>query len=146
MLSKFDLKKVAKKLLRKRPMSESLEIMHPKRDWSIGVLVALLMVLSITVWAGSTYLETRTAASADEIAAEVESVVYRETNVTEALRIRAERRTAVNYFLENAAPIVTEEETSTTTPDAVDDEEGDDSVTNNIDGTEEIATSSEEVE
>ena len=120
--------------------------MHPKRDWSIGVLVALLMVLSITVWAGSTYLETRTAASADEIAAEVESVVYRETNVTEALRIRAERRTAVNYFLENAAPIVTEEETSTTTPDAVDDEEGDDSVTNNIDGTEEIATSSEEVE
>lgn len=131
MLNKDDLKKVAKKIILTHQGRRSLEIMHPKRDWLIGVCACLLLVLATTVWSGVTYIEVRSLTEGEAVVTETEAVVYRESHVQEALRILAERAVVIESIVPNSAAavpaasvasstasstgVVVEEESATTT-------------------------------
>lgn len=82
------------------------QIMHPEREWLIGIFLALLIFVSATAWSLAVYLTNRNAAAVMPTEEQSESVVYRESMVEEAL-LRLEKR---GTMLASLLPRTTESE------------------------------------
>ena len=106
MLNKEDIKKLAKKIFHQGRGRRSVHIMHPERDWMMGVFAAIVLILGTTVWSGINYLQVRDLIRNGVLVETEATVVYRGTVVDEALSIRDERDAVVQSFV--ALPSVEE--------------------------------------
>ncbi len=86
------------------------QIMHPEREWGIGIFLAVLIFILSATWSLSLYIENRNAAAHMQTEEQPESVVYRESQVEEALARLKERTTTLNSLLPRADEIVEIEE------------------------------------
>lgn len=92
MIENTFVKKVVQGILRNRKQSIlDRSIMHPYREWFIGLLAALCVVGVSTVWGVSTYLEFSNVSVGGESTPE-ENLVYRESLVETALDDFTKRR------------------------------------------------------
>ena len=98
MLSKDEIRKLAKRVVRHQQGRRTHQIMHPERDWLIGVAIAIFIVVASAVWSGSKYVETREIISVGVTAEAEDAAVYRESNVKTALEIASTRM----YLAENS--------------------------------------------
>lgn len=115
MLSKVDIKKLAKKLWHVQRGKRSYHIMHPERDWLIGVMVAVLLVLGTATWSAVRYVDIRQTIS-NGVSVEAEgAVVYRESNVATALEIAESRQAVINKFVASQPQPEPEPEVATST-------------------------------
>lgn len=85
------------------------QIMHPERDWPIGIFIAILIFIATGVWSLTLYLENRNASVVTQTEEQSESVVYRESMVEEALGRLEERAAKLASLLPRTAEPVIEE-------------------------------------
>jgi hypothetical protein len=99
---------IIKSINRQRRGLRDPQIMHPEREWLIGMVLALSIFVLTATWSMTVYLKNRNASTQIEAEQQSESVVYRETMVAEALA-RLEKRTAeLNTLLEQGGSGVVE--------------------------------------
>jgi len=90
MIEKKLVKKIVDNILHKEDRGFDRSIMHPKREWFIGLFVGLIMLIIGGWWNVSTYMQYReVSVGSDEVMAGV--VVYRESLVKAALSDFSER-------------------------------------------------------
>lgn len=108
------------------------QIMHPEREWLIGISIAVTIFILSGAWSLTLYLKNRNVSSDIQMGEQSEVVVYRESMVNEALGRLDERKAELDALL-GKEPIVETppEELEEIAPPAED---------------ENIATSSEEAE
>ncbi len=68
---------------------KSFKIMHPHREWGVGLLVAVLIFAASSFWSAKTYLEYRDVSFAEEEGSVAAAPVYRATLVENAFDIFA---------------------------------------------------------
>jgi hypothetical protein len=101
MKTKADLKKIARQIWHHHQgnVPKKPSIMHPKREWFIGLLVAAVSVVLVGSWSGRTYVENR-ALVTDGVAVDTpDQVFYTAEAVEEALEIIAARSAVVSDFI-----------------------------------------------
>jgi hypothetical protein len=118
MKNRFTFTKLTKHLLRSQRGAREKKLVHPRREWSIGVLIALLIMAASASWSALTYVQYQEVELNQSSASESEVVVYRESLVEAALAIYDERETRLEQLLSGvrSEPVVDEvTETATTT-------------------------------
>jgi len=55
----LQIKQIARKLFKAKTGAVHVKILHPKRDWFLGVGIAACIVVGITIWNGYTYFSNR---------------------------------------------------------------------------------------
>lgn len=86
------IKQMTKKLFKASAGSSHVKTLHPKRDWLIGIGIAVCIVIGITTWNGYTYLENRDGGSTD-VEVEIANPRYQAALVEEALGVFATKAT-----------------------------------------------------
>lgn len=109
------------KFLKKKSALRDPQLMHPDREWAIGLCVAVLIFSVCGLWSIHSYLKNR-AATALPVEDSSGKTVYRESVVKEALSKMNERKETFETLTSevNPTPIVELEEIATTTPPEVD--------------------------
>jgi len=77
------------------------QLIHPSREWGIGLTVALLLFIAGTVWSVQIYQTFKSATVQDISLTEGETVVYRASLVEAALTAYDERVATHTQFLKN---------------------------------------------
>ena len=110
MKTKADFKKIARKIWHRHQgkTMRSPSIMHPEREWLIGLSFALVGVVAIALWSAFTYIENRQAIESGLVVEAPDTAVYAESIVTEALTIVGERAQVVTAFSQTSVPVVEE--------------------------------------
>lgn len=101
------LKTAAAGLFKAKQSAVRTNQLHPKRDWLIGIGIALLIVVALAGWNTFSYLENRNGGNPDDITIETTPPVYNAAWVEQAHTIVAERA-AVFAALEGQASITNE--------------------------------------
>jgi hypothetical protein len=83
-------KKIAQRIWSGRLGNQTKQIMHPWRDWYIGILLCLVTISLIGGWSAQFYLTYRNF-SVDTEAVSTQVTLYRESFVLEALTIHADK-------------------------------------------------------
>jgi hypothetical protein len=91
MIDKKDIKKFARELVKFDKGIKNPKLMHPSRDWQIGILSGVVLLSGVTLWNLDTYFEYREDNSISQTEEVTDSVVYRETLVKSALDSYQER-------------------------------------------------------
>lgn len=110
-----DMKKLAAKLLRHQRGMRSYSIMHPERDWMIGVAATIIFIILIATWSAVVYQRNRSAINEDYQIEGETPVVYRASMVKDALAIFSEREAVVAQIVGEVKSLP--EEIATTTED-----------------------------
>lgn len=113
---------MAKRLLHPQRDLRKPEIMHPARDWIIGLLTALLIFIAGAAWSTHVYLKYRDLSVEETSNVSTEVVVYRESLVKAALDEFAGRVTEHQRLLQaqqhsnsvGVKPVVAAEEATST--------------------------------
>jgi hypothetical protein len=84
MQNKDIFKSLLKKLERQKKGLSDPRIMHPEREWAIGIVAMILVFLGSAYWSSQVYLKNRNVTSAEVPTDEV--VVYKEGIVTDVLK------------------------------------------------------------
>lgn len=106
MMNSSDFKKIAKKIIKRQRGLRDIQIMHPAREWHLGMLVALLLVLGSVILSASTYYKNKQTDITAVSTSEVETVVYRETMVEAALENLAERDSVRKALISESVPVI----------------------------------------
>jgi hypothetical protein len=91
MINKNEFSKMAKHIFKKGQRSQNPKIIHPSRDWIIGVLFALVVFGVSTGWSAHTYLQYRDVSITYDNTNDSEVIVYRESMVKKAIEIFTNR-------------------------------------------------------
>lgn len=84
MINRNEFTKIAKKILGSNKQLRTPEIMHPNREWSLGLFVAIMIFCGTAFWSAQTYKAYQNT-SVDLSDKNEESAVYRELLVKAAL-------------------------------------------------------------
>lgn len=131
MKNKNQFTQMAKRILHSSDNMRSPQLMHPKREWFIGLCVAVVFLGAAISWSVVTYLEYQDIAINSENTEEVDVVAYRESLVEASLEEFEERSSTYNELL-------TEAKSQTTTQrelDAIEVTEGDAPTASSTDAT-----------
>ena len=130
MIHKKDILKIAKKVLRKQKGLRDHQLIHPAREWLIGILLGLGCFTVIAWGSVATYITYSNVTVTGTTDVEAEKVVYRAELVDAALKVFGEREKNYTELLENRVSVLPVEtipveslssvETPTTTPESVD--------------------------
>jgi hypothetical protein len=123
MINKTLFTQMARKVFRHERGLRDPHIMHPEREWLIGLLVMVLIFVAGAGWSAQIYLKNKNV-SADQTTVNDGETVYREPQVKEALRIAGERENELSELLGVAPAAPTPKEdlattTATTTEEVV---------------------------
>lgn len=91
MIDKKEFKKMAKKILKSDRGVQNPKLMHPAREWGIGVILGFLILAASAAWSASTYISYRSSSNISSSDVDSEVVVYRALQVETALKTFAER-------------------------------------------------------
>jgi hypothetical protein len=121
MMNKNTFAQIAQRIAKPERGFRQSHLIHPAREWSIGLVVATLLFVVSAVWSAHLYMTYRdiSVQEADPFAEEV--VVYRESLVEGALLKFTERAERHNEFINKAVPEMEENEevTAATTTETV---------------------------
>lgn len=98
MKNKQKIKEIAKKILKSQKGIRSPQIMHPTREWLVGLLIAIIIFGSSAIWSVFMYREYKNVSITDG-GANTETIVYRESLVNAALQEFSERQKKHNDLL-----------------------------------------------
>ena len=118
MINKKDITEIAKKMMRKHQGLRDPQIIHPRRDWIIGVFLSLVAFAGIAWWSGVSYLNYSNISVIESVELADTSVVYKEGQVNAALELFKEQTDNYNQLLQNRVryvPTIVEEEVVATT-------------------------------
>ena len=119
MMNRQDFTNLARRIFRPQTGMGTPRAMYPAREWTIGLLVAVIIIVGSALWSAQTYLKYQDA-SVTEVGVEVETVVYRKSLVEDALKEFDQRKMDLDLLLQNHKPVVQEEisiNETTTTPE-----------------------------
>jgi hypothetical protein len=91
MINKQEFKKMAKDIFKVSKGIQNPQLVHPRREWFIGLFIGLIILGSTIVWSGNRYLFYRNLAVSENVSGKQDIPVYRETLVKEALNSYSER-------------------------------------------------------
>lgn len=105
--------------LKRSPGSlRSPQIMHPQREWVIGVVVGAVILLTLTSWSAATYIAYRSPALDVPEDGSFEPTAYRGEQVNQALEELSARTARHEALLAEAAPAEAPTQSATTTEQA----------------------------
>ena len=110
-LNKDNLTKMARRILRPERSLQSPQLMHPTREWFVGLLLAVGVFASSAAWSAHMYVQHRDMAVSGA-GVETDVVVYRESMVTAALADFAERAATHEELLSFAREVTPDPATS----------------------------------
>ena len=111
------------KFLKKKTVVRDPQLMHPEREWAIGLFMAVFIFSFCGLWSIHTYLKNRSASAlvVEETGGET---VYRESVVKETLETVTKRRQTLELLTsEPSTPPIVVEEIATTSPEGIEIEE-----------------------
>jgi len=94
---------LARKLFHHKQGLERPKLMHPQRDWLIGVLIGVVIIMVMIGWSAYTYLDRRDAIELEDSSIEAEIPVYKADLVEDALNLFAERKAAFAQLNQSSA-------------------------------------------
>ena len=97
---------LARKLFHQEKGIRRVKLMHPDRDWLLGVLAGVMIILTMIGWSAYTYLEQRSAIELDETNMEAEIPVYKGETIEDALELFANRKEAFTQLNQTSTPVV----------------------------------------
>ena len=98
MINKNPFTQMARKVFRHERGLRDPHIMHPEREWLIGLLIMVLIFTASAGWSAQVYLKNKNV-SANQTTINEAETVYREPQVKEALRIAGEREDELRELL-----------------------------------------------
>ncbi|MEK7462012.1 MAG: hypothetical protein AAB618_00335 [Patescibacteria group bacterium] len=117
MKNRLHIKNVLKKLSKKRVSLRDPQLMHPQREWVIGLVVSLGLFIFATFISVYIYFKNQ-AIDVSVAADDTAEVVYRETLVNQVLEIIKQRQDKLNSLNKNYAPVeVSETEVTASSTD-----------------------------
>jgi len=122
MIDKKSVKKMAKKVFQQSNGIRKPKMVHPTRDWEIGLLVAIVIFSTTAIWSVHTYDSYRDVSDSERTSINDQGTVYRETVVKKALEEFEKKRLiheSLFVSLESEIPeteITKEMSPATTTP------------------------------
>lgn len=109
MINKKDVTKIFKKVIKRDHGVPDRQLMHPKREWSVG-----LFLFSILIVAGSTYaliiFNDYSDISVDKESVEVNQLHYKRADAQEAIRLYQQRKDVFDKTVSETNSHVTEVE------------------------------------
>lgn len=90
MINKNEFTKIANNIIKSHKKIKSPELVHPKREWAIGLLVSVLIFAGTAWWSIQTYRSYQNTAVNFNVQEE-EVVVYRKSLVESALEVFSTR-------------------------------------------------------
>lgn len=121
MINKKGFTEAAKNILKHKKGLSNIKIMHPAREWGIGLLVAVFIFTFSILWSTNTYSQYRDISIISSGSDDSRVVVYRETLVKDALAKSEERNdiyrnlTSSHELEEQIVDLLEEASTSTST-------------------------------
>lgn len=103
MINKDKFTKLTKQITRSNSGAHNLQIMHPTRDWTIGLVVGLVIFIVSVTWSSQTYLKYRVVSVGEHNTEQTEIVVYRESLVKDTLAEFAAREEQYRSLTETAS-------------------------------------------
>jgi hypothetical protein len=99
MIDKKEFKKMAKKILKSDRGVQNPKLMHPAREWGIGVLSGLLVLAASAAWSANTYVSYRNNANINNSSVDSEVIIYRALQVETALKTFSDRNERYGSFV-----------------------------------------------
>lgn len=84
MMNKFDFKTLVKRMLRFNHGIQNHRMMHPTREWFLGLLIGLVIFGVSVTWSAYTYIEYKNTL-VEESVEEFNDLLYRDSQVESAL-------------------------------------------------------------
>lgn len=85
MMHRKNITKIAKRILHHKEGIRSPQIMHPRRDWTIGLVVATGIFIASAIWSAQSYLSYKDPIVGERGGGEEVVLVYRASLVNTAL-------------------------------------------------------------
>ena len=108
MANKIEIKTMASRLFKGKRQPRDRQLMHPNREWFIGLCVALGILGVSGWWSANTYLNYQNVSIEDGGETTQSQVVYREAQVQAVLDLYTEKANTLTGLI-SEAPIITEE-------------------------------------
>ncbi len=143
MINRNEITSIAKKMMRQHRGLRDHQIIHPVRDWTIGVIISILMLAIVTWWSAMSYLahsSTKIDNASDIVST---NTVYREAQVNEALKVFEKKREDYDFLLSGAKPIVVPEEDQETEEVTFEENVTEEIVTDSLEAEEEVRSDTE---
>jgi hypothetical protein len=108
MINKKEITQFAKQIIHSQQGLKNRQLMHPRREWLIGVTGAVGIFIACITWSAIEYFEYETTEGQTSSQAEAIVAVYRETLVSEALAEYSQKAERLNALLGESVPVVLE--------------------------------------
>lgn len=95
---------MARELFHHKRRLQRPKLMHPKRDWLIGLLVGIIIIMIMIGWSAYTYLDKRSVIGDTTSDVQAEVPLYRADVVADALEIFAARRDMFIQLEQSGSP------------------------------------------
>jgi len=106
MMNKKEITKFAKAVIHSQKGLKNKQLMHPKREWLIGVGVALCIFIASISWSAVEYFKYETIEQQATSPSAAADAVYRETLVSEALSTYANKAVHLDALLGENVPVI----------------------------------------
>ena len=124
MISKRDIAKIAKHVLKRHRGVRDHQIIHPMREWTVGLFGGMILLILGATWSVLTYREVSNRGVENAGTVEVEQTIYRDDLVNAALEKLRERQADYQALLDNRDSYQPSTEEMEEEVELVDDEEG----------------------
>ncbi len=116
MKNKFHTPQFFSKLLKKRVATRDPRLMHPEREWAIGLSIAIVIFIGAAFMSVYTYFSNQTISVYTTTTETTEDIVYRESIVKEVLGTIEDRAVTLEELQSGVSPgTEPDAETSTST-------------------------------
>jgi len=85
------------------------QLIHPRRDWYIGLFCGLLVLIGVATWSGYMYTSNRSVGNQTDSTAQIATPVYRAASVAAALEYFTQRQETFAEVQLAPAPVVTDD-------------------------------------
>tara|TARA_B100002051_G_C16745015_1_gene646987 strand:- start:6935 stop:7429 length:495 start_codon:yes stop_codon:yes gene_type:complete len=109
MINKPDFSKIARQIFKRNGGMQNPKLIHPSREWFIGLFVCVLIVILVAAWSAFTYTSYRNISVSQNSNGAGENIVYRESMVESALEQFAERAVEHESLINGSAGVLVEE-------------------------------------
>ena len=101
MIHKKEITQFAKRVLRSQKGLRNHQLMHPRREWLTGIVIAVIIFSGSITWCSMKYFEYQNIEEQSDEPLDALVVVYRETLVAEALAAQEVKAQRLNTLLKN---------------------------------------------
>jgi hypothetical protein len=99
MMNKKEITQFAKAIIHSQKGLQNQQLMHPKREWLVGVVVALGIFSASMVWSAVQYIEYQNIENQTVVQSTASAEVYKAELVAEALSVYTAKANRLNTLL-----------------------------------------------